>query len=119
MELLLIAESGRNLIKKLCSVEPGAVFEPTLLLDSDDCDKVCAEQVIDGKYLFCYFLGSIPNRRKLAKQQSLKLITVASYLTPTDVYFSDRLIKIGDNIHLGNGQCSMLPNKEELLVISQ
>lgn len=90
-------EQAVELIKDLSPVEPQVVLDPTLLLDHSDWDKVCAPRVVEGDYIFCYFLGNNPQERniakKYAKRKGLKLVSVP--LTGVKVY-SD--LKFGDVI---------------------
>lgn len=90
-------EQAVNLIKDLSPVPPCVTLDPTLLLDESDWDEVCAPRVVEGDYLFCYFLGNNPKERqiakKFAKDKRLKLVSVP--LTGAHVY-SD--LKFGDVI---------------------
>lgn len=64
--------SDVELIKDLSPVPVVNTLDPTLLLSKEDWDKVCADRVVDEKYLFCYFLGDSKHNRKLAKQYANK-----------------------------------------------
>lgn len=90
-------ENAVELIKDLSPVEPKLVLDPTLLLDREDWDKVCASRVVEDNYLFCYFLGDNNKERQLAKQfakeKNLKIVSVP--LTGLQIY-SD--LKFGDVI---------------------
>lgn len=56
------------------------VVDPTLLLTSDEWNQIAVENLIDGKYLFCYFLGGDVRLRKLAnryaKNHGLKVVSI-------------------------------------------
>lgn len=69
-----------ELIKDLSPIEPEIVLDPTLLLTSVDWDKVCADTLVQEKYVFCYFLGNNKNERKIAeifaRTRGLTLVTV-------------------------------------------
>lgn len=90
-------ENTVELIKDLSPVEPKLVLDPTLLLDREDWDKVCAPRVVEDNYLFCYFLGDNNKERRLAakfaKAKNLKIVSIP--LTGTQI-FSD--LKFGDVI---------------------
>lgn len=90
-------EQAVELIKDLSPVKPVVTLDPTLLLDEDDWDKVCAPRVVQDDYVFCYFLGNNPKERKIskkfAKEKGLKLVSLP--LTGAKVY-SD--LKFGDVI---------------------
>lgn len=77
-----------NLIKTLAPVQPQVVLDPTMLLERNDWDEVCAERVVGGKYLLCYFLGKNKEERRLAikfaKKKNLKIVSVP--LTGERVY---------------------------------
>lgn len=54
--------------------------DPTLLLTSEDWDKIASPRLIREKYLFCYFLHNDESLSKLAKQfarkHRLKIVTI-------------------------------------------
>jgi len=89
--------SAIKLIEDICPVKPVCVLDPTLLLDKDKWDVVCADKVINEKYVFCYFLGINKKERKLAKKYSkrigAKLVQIVPY-AGADMRFGD--IKIYD-----------------------
>lgn len=71
------------------------VLDPTMLLTREDWDEICPKQLVEGKYMFCYFLGPDKNMRdvaqKYAKAHDLKLVTLP-HLTGkilADVGFGD------------------------------
>lgn len=88
-----------ELIKDFSPVEPQVVLDPTLLLDREDWDRVCASRVVNDDYLFCYFLGDNKRERRLAlkfaRQENLKVVSVP--LTGAKIY-SD--LKYGDIVLL-------------------
>lgn len=72
------------------------VLDPTLLLEREHWDQVCADKIIEGKYLFCYFLSSSSKERKLAekfaKKKGLKVVTIPHLdgeFIFRDVFFGD------------------------------
>ena len=75
------------------------MLDPTLLLDREDWDRVCASRVVNDDYLFCYFLGDNKRERRLAlkfaRQENLKVVSVP--LTGAKIY-SD--LKYGDIVLL-------------------
>lgn len=56
------------------------VVDPTLLLSQDDWDEVCAERVVDEKYVFGYFLGSnidvVRMAKEFAHKRELKFVMI-------------------------------------------
>lgn len=56
------------------------VVDPTLLLEKEDWDEIVSDNLINEKYLFCYFLGSDIRLRKLAHKYAtvhrLKVVTI-------------------------------------------
>jgi len=64
--------------------------DPTLLLSSDDWDKVSSQRIIDENYVFCYFLGNNPIERALAKEfaqkNNLKLVCIPFYKSRYKLY---------------------------------
>lgn len=71
-----------DLLQGTFSGEIQHVLDPTLLLSKSDWDAVKEEYPIDGKYIFCYFLGNNAKERKLAKdfakKHNLKLMAIAN-----------------------------------------
>ena len=51
-----------------------------MLLNKNEWDEICAERVVQEKYIYCYFLGDNKKARKLLKQfaklKGLKIVTV-------------------------------------------
>ena len=56
------------------------VLDPTMLLKREQWDEICADRMLEGEYMFCYFLGNNQNLRKVAKEyaamQNLQLVTL-------------------------------------------
>lgn len=70
-------ESAIGLIKEVCPVEPIVTLDPTLLL-KDKWNDVCADRLVQEKYIFCYFLGENKEERKavkrFAKEKGLRIV---------------------------------------------
>lgn len=61
--------AGANIVKSLTGRDVPVVCDPTALLTREDWDKLKSRRkYVDGKYIFCYFLGSNPLHRKFANQ---------------------------------------------------
>lgn len=96
------------------------VLDPTLLLDKSDWDKICSEKYIEGKYIFCYFLGKNKNMRKIAgkfaKKLNLRIVTMPHLcgINYSDRHFGD--IPIYDA--LPNDFISLIKNAEYVLTDS-
>lgn len=86
-----------DLIRELSPVPPQLVLDPTLLLNEEDWNKICAPRITNYDYILCYFLGGNKKERRVAKQiakkKHLKIVSVP--LTSTILY-SD--LKFGDII---------------------
>ena len=71
-----------DLLQGTFSGEIQQVLDPTLLLSKSEWEAVKEEYPIEGKYIFCYFLGNNAKERKLAedfaKKHNLKLIAIAN-----------------------------------------
>ncbi len=66
-------KSGAELIKRLTGREASVVLDPTLLLNREEWeDAVPIKPVIEGDYIFCYFLGSNSEHRKAAEELAKK-----------------------------------------------
>lgn len=69
-----------ELLSEISPVPPHCVVDPTLLLKKKDWDLLCSNKLINEEYLFCYFLGSNVESRKIAseyaKKRNLKIVTI-------------------------------------------
>ena len=62
-------ESGKKLIQQLTGRTPEIVCDPALLFDEVGWGEIIpSEKIIEGKYIFCYFLGGNINHRKFVKR---------------------------------------------------
>ncbi len=62
-----------DFLEKLTGRKTEWVLDPTLILSRDDWDEICSPKVIDGKYIFCYFLGEHKKHRAIASQFARKM----------------------------------------------
>lgn len=73
-------ESSVGLIQPLTKTKVEWVLDPTLLLSSEDWNRICTPRRVSDKYVFCYFLGGIARYRKIVKQfakaKKLKIVTL-------------------------------------------
>lgn len=74
-------DSGQSIIHQCTGRGVPLVCDPTLLLETEDWDKVLSEiQLPKEKYIFCYFMGDNPEQRefvkKLAKKEGLKIVAL-------------------------------------------
>lgn len=69
-----------DLIKDISPKTVEWVLDPTLLLNASEWDEICADRIVDEKYIFCYFLGNSVEQRNVAeefaKKYGLKLVTL-------------------------------------------
>lgn len=96
-----LRENDVDLISSLTSVPVTWVIDPTMLLTSNEWDKVSSPRLIKEKYLFCYFLGRNDIQRKVAtefaKKHHLKVVTIPHLMgmfERSDAFFGD--IKVLD-----------------------
>ena len=62
-------ESGQRLVKELSGRDVPLVCDPTLLFTGEEWMQIQREEpLVDGKYIFCYFLGNNPPHREFAKR---------------------------------------------------
>ena len=73
-------ESSVGLIQPLTKTKVEWVIDPTLLLSSEDWNRICTPRRVAEKYVFCYFLGGIAGYKKIvkrfAKAKKLKIVTL-------------------------------------------
>lgn len=62
-----------DFLKKLTGKDVVQTLDPTLLLDKSQWDDICADRIIEGDYIFCYFLGESKEMRKEAKRFAKKV----------------------------------------------
>ena len=80
-------ESGQELVKQLADRDVPVVCDPTLLFTGEEWMTVQQEKpLIDGKYIFCYFLGNNPPHREFAKRLREKTGCKIIALTHLDEY---------------------------------
>lgn len=61
-------DTGKNIVEDL-GLKCNLVCDPTLILTKEDWDTVIPDKDRIGEpYIFCYFLGKIPEHRELAKK---------------------------------------------------
>lgn len=60
-------------LTELMRKEVAWVLDPTLLLDRDQWEMVCTPRAVQEPYIFCYFLSTEEQHRKLAAEYSKKL----------------------------------------------
>ena len=88
--------AGAKIVKDLTDRDVSVVCDPTALLAKDEWDKLkSSKKYIDGKYIFCYFLGSNPEHREFAKRvkeetgyQIVALQHIDEFVK-TDIHFGD------------------------------
>lgn len=62
-------ESGRRLVEKLSGKRAEVVLDPTLLLQREEWERFsCRPPIIEGEYIFCYFLGNNRKGRRFAEK---------------------------------------------------
>lgn len=72
--------SGQSIIKELTGRDSEVVCDPTLLFDKDEWMQFVEDgTVVEGKYIFAYFLGTNTKYRKeaekLSKETGLKIVS--------------------------------------------
>lgn len=62
-------KSGKDLIKNISGINAQVVCDPTLLFTGEDWMEIQNNKsIIDGNYIFCYFIGNNPEHRNFAKE---------------------------------------------------
>lgn len=72
---------GKQIIKELVHRDVRVVIDPTLMLRRKEWDKyIESKRVIDGEYIFCYFLGTNVEHRKVVEEiknrTNLRIVTI-------------------------------------------
>ena len=72
--------SAQAMLRDICGCDVEWVLDPVMTLTPSDWESVIAAPVIEGPYLFCYFLGEDRALRSFAKRYAkrcgLKLVTL-------------------------------------------
>lgn len=84
-------ESTATKLQEILQKPVAAVVDPTLLLSCDEWEELCQEQIINDKYLFCYFISYNMRSRELAKEFAKQhhLQIVAVYMSNDECVFRD------------------------------
>lgn len=73
-------DTAEVLSKELPGNKIEFVLDPTLLLEKTDWDTITNSKIIEGKYLFCYYLGNDIKMRSIAteygRKNGLKVVTI-------------------------------------------
>lgn len=87
---------GSEIVKELTGRDVPTVVDPTLLFNQKQWAEIIPEKpVMEGKYIFCYFLGNNPQQRKtvraFADVQGLPVVTIPHLdeFIESDVGFGD------------------------------
>lgn len=92
-------EQGKKIINEICISPVEVVLDPTYLLTKEQWEAlVPVEDLIQEKYILCYFLGATEEHKKLARafadKHGIRLVTILSTesVSPIDVSFADEVI---------------------------
>lgn len=88
--------AGARIIKELTGRDAQVILDPTMVIDREDWDKsITNREIVEGDYIFCYFLGNNPSQReevrKLAEEKKLRIVVLRhldEYI-PEDENFGD------------------------------
>lgn len=62
-------QSGQKLIKEIAGIEAQIVCDPTLLFTAEEWMSIQNnDSLIQGQYIFCYFIGNNPEQRDFVKE---------------------------------------------------
>lgn len=64
--------AGAKIFKELTGKEVPVVVDPTMLISVEKWNNISGDEpIIQGKYIYCYFIGENKSHRKIAKKLSL------------------------------------------------
>lgn len=88
---------GSRIIKELTGKESITVADPTLLFSGEEWNNYIAnKKVVDGKYIFCYFLGDNSKHRDISEElkakTGLEIVTIPflDNFVERDMTFGDK-----------------------------
>jgi hypothetical protein len=74
-------ETGKKIVEEVSDKKAEVILDPTLLIEASEWRKCMKKNPVEGKYIFCYFLGNNPEHRKqvdrFAKEKGLKVYNLA------------------------------------------
>ena len=84
-------ESGKNIISELTGRGAEIVCDPTLLFDKAGWSEIIpTKEIIDQKYIFCYFLGgNIRHRQFAEKLKNISKLPIVSLIHMEEYYKHD------------------------------
>lgn len=94
-------QQGANIIKEICgdNIKVSVVLDPTYLITKDEwLELIHAREMLNEKYLFCYFLGNDIESKKCARRyaenKGLKLVSLCSSesFSEIDYSYADHLV---------------------------
>ena len=96
-------ESGKKIIKDLTDRDAKVVCDPTLLFNKEEWMDIQEERpIVNGKYIFCYFLGNSIEYRKFAERlkekTGYKIVSINhcdEYVKYSDVFADEVPYDIG------------------------
>lgn len=73
--------SGQAIIKQCTGRDVPLVCDPTMLLEKEDWNRILNDKrIIEGDYIFCYFMGDNPEQRefvkRLAKKENCRIVAL-------------------------------------------
>lgn len=87
---------GSEIVKELTGRDVPTVVDPTLLFNQEKWEEIIPRKpVMEGDYIFCYFLGNNPEQRKTVREfadaQGLPVVTIPHLdeFIESDVGFGD------------------------------
>lgn len=83
-------EQGKQIIQGICNIPVEVVVDPTYLLTKEEWNSyIPQENIINEKYILCYFLGNNENHKKIAREyaneRGLKLVSILSTESVSDI----------------------------------
>ena len=89
-------EAGQRIVKDLTGRDVPVILDPTMIVSKEQWDESIKEsKIVEGEYIFCYFLGNNPEQReevkKLARDKNMKIVVLRhldEYI-PDDENFGD------------------------------
>ncbi len=79
--------TGKKIVKELTGREVPVILDPTMIVSREQWDKSIPDRIIvEGEYIFCYFLGNNPDHRKEVERLSRKMGVKIVVLRHIDEY---------------------------------
>ncbi|MSA01741.1 polysaccharide pyruvyl transferase family protein [Lactonifactor sp. BIOML-A3] len=92
-------EQGKEIIQSVCDIPVEVVVDPTYLFTKDEWEQLIpVNNIVNDKYILCYFLGNTREHKELARafadKTGIKIVSILSTesVSDIDVSYADEIV---------------------------